>query len=248
MEDIALSYAFNKMPLSSFQKENYFHLIKSGEEAFCFHTDDDEFNFMFSKIHYSKTIPEIPFDQAIQLRTAKPSDQMLFMFKYSFGVKYEEWQHESEYRIIVNANSIDHVGKAISVEKYVPFIKVSGLIMGEKFENKNLMLELCKKHELDLYQATLSDMEYKIIRKQILASGKEISAVPLPGRHFFPYLQETSYTLLKYQHDLSNQVQVRSDLFPKLLPDKSAWHRLKGKPGLQATYLNPMPVVFYCSF
>ena len=50
--------------------------------------------------------------------------------------------------------------------------------MGEKFEDKNLMLELCKKHELDLYQATLSDMEYKIIRKQILTSGKEISTTP----------------------------------------------------------------------
>ena len=157
--DVNLSYVFNKMLLPSFQREDYFHLIKSGEEAICFHTDDDEFNFMFSKINYSNTIPEVPFDQAIQLRTAKPSDQMRFMFKYAFGVKYEQWQHESEYRIIVNANSLDHAGKAIPVENHVPFIKVSGFIMGEKFEDKNLMLELCKKHELDLYQATLSDME-----------------------------------------------------------------------------------------
>jgi hypothetical protein len=57
-----------------------------------------------------------------------------YLFKNSFGVKYEQWSYEKEYRLLVNANSKEC---GLMDLKILPFIKVTGLILGQNI-GKNL--------------------------------------------------------------------------------------------------------------
>lgn len=75
-------------------------------------------------------------------------------------------------RLVVNINSIDHSNsKASYLNNHMPFIRVSGIIMGMNLKPKNVFIELCKKHKMDLFESFTSNHMYKIESRKILNHG-----------------------------------------------------------------------------
>jgi hypothetical protein len=117
--------------------------------------------FIFTKIRYSKTIPSISYDHSAKLTSEY--DQLEYFVKNSVGVKSIEWEHEDEFRLIVNGNSED--GGLLPLEIFAPFLKVTGIITGAQMEanNRKRLLDTCKNKSIRLYNAICSDTFYEIL-------------------------------------------------------------------------------------
>lgn len=155
--------AFGQMGLNAYQKREYMDLIKNGEESLTFKTNDGEFRFAFTKVKYKEEIPVINFENAVSIKNQGNSIQMRFLLEHSFGVKFKQWEHENEYRLIANANSVDHADSKSMCLGYAPFIKVTGLVMGKKLKPKNALIALCKQYHMDLIQADYSREKYEVV-------------------------------------------------------------------------------------
>lgn len=126
------------------------------------------------KIEYMKLIKN--GEEAINIGSHDNAVKMRFLLAHSFGVKYKQWEHENEYRLIANANSIDHADSKPMSLGYAPFIKVTGLIMGKKLKPKNALIELCKQYHMDLIQADYSLEKYEVvISDKLLDRGKIVN-------------------------------------------------------------------------
>jgi hypothetical protein len=175
--ELDFGQAFEQMGLSTSQKQEHMELIKTGEESVTFRSNDDEFRFAFAKVRYENDIPLMNFEEAISLKNKDNAIQMRFLLNHSFGIKFKQWEHESEYRLIANANSVDHADSKPMCLGYAPFIKVTGLILGKKLKLKNVLIELCKQYRMDLFQADYSQKKYEVITSDKLLDRGQL----MPG-------------------------------------------------------------------
>lgn len=177
--------AFELMGLNSNQKKEHMDLIKNGEESLTFMTNDGGFKFAFAKVKYAEDIPLMNFEEAISIGNQDNAVKMRFLLAHSFGVKFKQWEHENEYRLIANANSDDHADSKSMCLGYAPFIKVTGLIMGKKLKPKNALIALSKQYSMDLIQADFSHEKYEItLADKLLDRGYSISESYIGSRQF----------------------------------------------------------------
>lgn len=117
--------------------------------------------FVFAKVRYSKTIPSISYDDSTKL--PGEYEQLEYFVKNSVGVKSIEWEHEDEFRLIVNGNSEEN--GLLPLEIFAPFLKVTGIIMGAQVESNNRkhLLDICKNKKIRAYNAVCSDTLYEIL-------------------------------------------------------------------------------------
>ncbi|MEO8400745.1 MAG: DUF2971 domain-containing protein [Gammaproteobacteria bacterium] len=124
--------------------------------------------FVFAKVRYSKTIPSIIYDDSAKI--TNEYDQLEYFVKNSVGVKSIEWEHEDEFRLIVNGNSEEN--GLLPLEIFAPFLKVTGVIIGNQMDGdkRKRVHGLCSDKKIRLYSAACSDSFYEIIIEAISSS------------------------------------------------------------------------------
>lgn len=88
--------------------------------------DDPDKTIYFFKVRYSDTpssVMEVNLNDFLYEREKH-------ILLNSAGLKFKQWEYEQEYRLLVNANS--KVCGLMDLRGY-PFIKITGVILGEKF-------------------------------------------------------------------------------------------------------------------
>lgn len=129
--------------------------------------------FVFAKVRYSKEIPSISYDHSAKLTSEY--DQLEYFVKNSVGVKSMEWEHEDEFRLIVNGNSED--GGLLPLDWFAPFLKVTGIIIGAQMDDgkRKRVHNLCLDKKITLYNAICSGTHYEIMIEPCLNINHEIS-------------------------------------------------------------------------
>ncbi len=126
----------------------------------------DGIEFVFGKVTYSDLIPSI-YQEQLELMKSE-YERKEYIFNNCLGVKLKKWKYENEYRLVANVSSEPNENgqesHLMNLPNYAPFLKVTGVIMGANLnqELKGIFHTLCKKHEINLFQAECSDKEYKI--------------------------------------------------------------------------------------
>lgn len=115
--------------------------VLSGENVLSF-SFMDTWHFIFTKMEYQKSIPTLNLQEAIDNIAISKLDGNKYLAQHSFGVKYQEWSLENEYRLVVNTNS--KASGLFNLEKCVnpSFLKITGMIMGQnlgKFINNDII-------------------------------------------------------------------------------------------------------------
>lgn len=134
--------------------------ISNGSEILSFHLGGSPYEFVFLKVKYDANLPTIDHDQFYRLTSRY--DQIEYVVKRSVGVKFIEWSHENEYRLIANANSAD--SGLLGLERFAPFLKVTGVIIGSRIlpETDAAVRSLCNEYEVNLHVAECSESAYEI--------------------------------------------------------------------------------------
>lgn len=134
---------FSKLPDEKF--EQYIDGIirednKENQEMLSFYSSlDRDMRFVFTKVLYQNKFPEIKETDLLKIideykKTGNNYEQIKYIIQNTIGVKFEKWKYEEEYRLIVNTNSI--LAGLMDLRRY-PFLKVTGIIMGEEI-GKNI--------------------------------------------------------------------------------------------------------------
>ena len=98
--------------------------ILSNDFLLSFHLQ--HFDFVFSKVKYSEHVPIINYEELYALST--DYKKIEYLTKNSVGVKFLQWEHEKEFRLIANSHS--NKSGSLPLEKYAPFLKFTGVIVG----------------------------------------------------------------------------------------------------------------------
>jgi Protein of unknown function (DUF2971) len=180
---------FNSIARKVFDHKTQDHEIFSFSQP----EDDSEKKFIFTKVIYKNNIPIIEEVILEQLKTKSPYEQSIYFAKNAFGVKFEQWNYEEEYRLVVNANSEGCDHSLMDLNGY-PFIRISGIILGQKFARncnqninefishlqlqgykfecyklsdrvKEFVINMALDQQLDIYLAECSLNEYRITIK-----------------------------------------------------------------------------------
>lgn len=142
--------------------------LESGEPLiFSKKEDDNDITvFAITKIRYSEVIPDCDLKTFLEEQNneevKKEFRGIRYIIKNSIGVKYKEWEHENEYRLTTNSNS--KTAGSLFLKRYVPFLKITGIIAGSKIKRKKKkrLEKLCKKYNKKLYHASVSENPYHI--------------------------------------------------------------------------------------
>ncbi|VVC76409.1 hypothetical protein AQUSIP_17210 [Aquicella siphonis] len=128
--------------------------------------------FVFAKVRYSKEIPSISYDHSAKL--TNEYEQLEYFVKNSVCVKSIEWEHEDEFRLIVNGNSED--GGLLPLEWFAPFLKVTGIIMGAQMDDdkRKHVHNLCLDKDIRIYNAICSNSHYAIVIEPCLNMNRDI--------------------------------------------------------------------------
>lgn len=175
--ELDFSHIFRLMP--KFQQKDqpeFMNTIPTGEEMLQFQHEDKNgqiINFCFTKIRYQETIPVIYRSKFERLFQENDNECKRYVIKNTIGVKYKQWEYENEYRLISNLTS--EKGNLYDMQGYMPFLKVTGVIMGYKLSDteKDIIKYLATKHDVELYQASCSKTEYKIEITKVDPSYKQ---------------------------------------------------------------------------
>lgn len=129
------------------------------------------YEFVFTKVRYAEKIPTVDLNKAIKI--SSELEKIKFLVARSVGVKFTQWQHEREYRLIANTNSGSLQGNnPLPLKIIAPFLKVTGIILGAKMDGDRIsqIERLAHQHKIRLLKATISPNEYKIETQEIKAS------------------------------------------------------------------------------
>ena len=96
----------------------------------------------------------------------------LFLYSY-IGIKFNLWEYEQEYRLIVNHCCDTKTDDILDLPYYAPFLRVTSVIMGGQLELKDVFHDLCHRHQIDLYQANYSNSKYGITLERVLDCGRQ---------------------------------------------------------------------------
>ena len=135
--------------------------IHKGKTLISFHLPGTDYEFVLSKVRYADKIPIIDLNKIINLKTI--IEQTKYLVPRSVGVKFKQWKHEKEYRLIANTNSIIEDKQALPLKNIAPFIKVTSIIIGSKMEDKTKRrIEKMARYKMNVSKASCSEKDYKI--------------------------------------------------------------------------------------
>lgn len=155
------SYICEKANIDPEKIEKFISEINEGSGILSFGLKQYSQEFMFTRVRYENDMPVIHFEEFIKIQNQY--EQIEYVVKNSLGVKYAEWRHENEFRLIANSNS-EECG-LLPLKDYAPFLKVTGVIAGSfiEQEKESRLRKLITEHNLKYYKALCSESSYKII-------------------------------------------------------------------------------------
>ena len=129
-----------------------------------FNLSDTPYHFIFLRINYENNLPSIDLDKLASLKTEYL--RLQYIIRKTVGVKFIQWAHEDEIRLIVNANSREC--GLLPLSRFVPFLKVTGIIIGSAMteEDKQAVKVLSKKYGARLMTSFCSRSDYQIDIKE----------------------------------------------------------------------------------
>lgn len=127
---------------------------------------------IFGKIKYVNKPGEIYLTRQFELGF-NSYEGIKYAMQNSIYLKYKQWEYENEFRLVSNQNS-KNSDTLMSLQYYSEFIKMKGIIVGKDLSIKNVFVDLCKRTEIDLYQANCSGEDYDMFFEKILDHGHEI--------------------------------------------------------------------------
>ena len=180
---------FNSIAKKVFDHKSPDHEIFS----FSHPEDDPEKKFIFTKVLYKNNRPIIEEIILEELKKKSTYEQNKYFAQNSFGVKFEQWNYEKEYRLVVNANSEGGDYSLLDLTGYT-FIRISGIILGQNFARnfnqnvnefishlqlqsykfeyyklsdrvKEFVINMALGRKLDIYLAECSSNEYRMTIK-----------------------------------------------------------------------------------
>lgn len=156
--EMDIDYIQEKTRILSTEAAKMINDIKNNDFVVSFFVEDNE--FVFSKVRYSDHLPIIKYDELFKM--SSKYEKIDYIVKNSVGVKYKQWGHEDEYRLIANSNSKD--SGLLSLHHYAPFLKFTSVIIGAKMEQKYIkkIQELQKKYDFSIKRACFSDNAYEL--------------------------------------------------------------------------------------
>ncbi len=145
----------NDTAINNFSRDVY-----NGETLISFNLPGTSYEFVFVRVKYEKKIPTIDLNKIIDLPSL---ERTIYIVSNSVGVKFIQWQHEQEFRLICNSYS-NNSDNLLPLKAFAPFLKITGVIMGSaiKDKNKKTIIEKTEAYNLSLFSASCSKLEYLI--------------------------------------------------------------------------------------
>lgn len=168
------------IPIPEDMRNKYIYQILVGEEIISFIlAKNPEILGVFAKIDYRDEPPTLHMSEFNKINNQNEHEGVKYIVKNSIGVKFKQWWYEEEYRLILNLNS--KIGGYMSLPHHAPFLKVTGIILGDKMEptHKKYIQDLWEVSgkTIELFQAKCSDEEYKITHEPYLPILREIKNI-----------------------------------------------------------------------
>jgi hypothetical protein len=138
-----------------------FHARKT---ILSFSLNDSPYHFIFLRVNYEKTMPIIDLNELMKI--TNEFSRLEYITRRSVGVKFAQWEHEDEFRLIVNANSKDY--GLLPLSRFAPFLKITSIIVGSAMtlDSRQKLRELSKKYNIKLMDAFCSEFDYQIQIKE----------------------------------------------------------------------------------
>ena len=160
--ELDFSYIKDNAGILDEQIDEFKNGVLNGTDIISFNLNSElDREFAFVKVGYSDDLPVIEADKAASIKNSY--DQSEYIIRNSVGVKFKQWEHEREYRLVTNSNS--ESGGLLQLNGYAPFLRVTGIILGSKIDpiNKEIISELCNKSEIKLYTANCSNEGFDVV-------------------------------------------------------------------------------------
>jgi hypothetical protein len=160
----------NGTSLTPDEAQDYLGALERGEDIIFYKVNGTKHRCSLVKVKYQIDFPRI---REIIYRTLPEGylrDQ--YVIQNLFGVKSIDWQHEHEYRLVVNDNSVDTGRSKLQLRGYAPFITLTGVILGFKFDavKKQQVLERCNDIGLPVYCAQWAEDAYRMRLEEVETS------------------------------------------------------------------------------
>lgn len=137
----------------------------------------EKLRIYFTKVKYVECIQALDVKTLYEFMKNRKNlddysyEEIEYTIMNSLGVKYSQWSYEDEYRIILNFNSSDIGKKNVTLNSLFPFMRITGLIIGYKVEDKirDDIIRMCNKKDIATYNTECSQENYEIIIKNAVA-------------------------------------------------------------------------------
>ncbi len=140
----------------------YAEEVENGNTLISFHLPKTDYEFVLSKVQYEEEMPTIDLNEVIKLKTT--IEQTKYLVSRSVGVKYRQWGHEHEYRLIANTNSVIQDNLSLPLKIIAPFLSITGIITGSNMDNDTIerVKKMANQYKMSLSKASCSPEGYKI--------------------------------------------------------------------------------------
>lgn len=147
--------------------------IHNGRTLLSFHLPKTEYDFVLSKVEYEEEMPTIDLNEIIELKTT--IEQIKYLVSRSVGVKYKQWQHEYEYRLIANTNSHLEGNKCLPLKIIAPFLSITGIVIGSSMGSDTIerVKKMANQYKMNVSKAFCSTVGYKIEITEYNAHSEE---------------------------------------------------------------------------
>lgn len=141
---------------------HYVEEVKNGKTLISFHLPGTDYEFVLCKVQYDEEMPTIDLNEVIKLKTT--IEQTKYLVSRSVGVKYRQWEHEHEYRLIANTNSFIEDSQSLPLKNIAPFLSITGIIAGSNMDDKTTerVQKMANQYKMGLSKASCSADGYKI--------------------------------------------------------------------------------------
>jgi hypothetical protein len=159
--ELDFSYIKDNTGISDEDIDGFRSGILAGTDIISFNLASElDREFAFGKVGYYENLPVIECEKALCINNSY--NQSEYVIRNSVGVKYKQWEHEREYRLVTNSNS-ENSG-LLQLKGYAPFLRVTGIILGSNIDtNKEEKIRaLCSENAINIYKAKCSEEDYKI--------------------------------------------------------------------------------------
>lgn len=129
-----------------------------------FSLNDSPYHFIFLRVNYEKTMPTIDLNELLKI--TNESSRLEYITRRSVGVKFAQWEHEDEFRLIVNANSREC--GLLPLPRFAPFLKINRIILGSAIseDNRQELRKLSQKYNIKVIDSFCSESDYHIELKE----------------------------------------------------------------------------------